>query len=216
MACFYSHLNFLGNLSRRTRYTNQSFGKRRFEVGWQQNMLPEISCASTSSAFCFSQFSQLQLVRLKFKGCHAYWRILRYCSSYGYNCENHSKSSETLLLVVFVVHGKNAKPQNWSMLIAQLLIQHPTPTQKIAQKTHKKHSMQRKAGLSKNQPKKHKIAIFAKPPHWLILKFGEVILVIFSQKSWLGRSFSTFLFLGAALKSVVTPITSRLPCDAKN
>ena len=143
MACFYSHLNFLGNLSRRTRYTNQSFGKRRFEVGWQQNMLPEISCASTSSAFCFSQFSQLQLVRLKFKGCHAYWRILRYCSSYGYNCENHSKSSETLLLVVFVVHGKNAKPQNWSMLNCSS----NTPPQ--PKKLHEKH---RKNRVCKEKP----------------------------------------------------------------
>ena len=39
---------------------------------------------------------------------------------------------------------------------------YPTPIQKIPQKTHKKHSMQRKARLSENQPKKHKMEFVRK------------------------------------------------------
>ena len=53
-----------------------------------------------------------------------------------------------------------------------------SPTPHLPKKCKKKHIMQRKAGLSKNQPKKHKNAIFAKPPHCPILKFWEVILLI--------------------------------------
>ena len=56
----------------------------------------------------------------------------------------------------------------------------PTPPQpkKLHNKRKKHHCMHRKAGLSKNQPKKHKNAIFAKPSNCRILKFCEVILLI--------------------------------------
>ena len=90
------------------RYPNQSFRKLRFEVERQQNMLLSISCASTSSAFCFSEFSEFQNVLVKSRVVtltHTYWRTfsLRYCLSNGCKFENHTKSLETFLLVVFVV-----------------------------------------------------------------------------------------------------------------
>ena len=52
------------------------------------------------------------------------------------------------------------------------------PNTKNCTKKRKKHSMQRKAVLSENQPKKDKNAIFAKPPNCPILKLWEVILLI--------------------------------------
>ena len=54
---------------------------------------------------------------------------------------------------------------------------HPN-TKNCTKNAKKNHSMQRKAGLSENQPKKDKNAIFAKPPHCPILKLWEVILLI--------------------------------------
>ena len=66
--------------------------------------------------------------------------------------------------------------------------------------------MQRKAGLSENQPKKDKNAIFAKPPRCRILKLWEVILLIKSRKVALADHLVLFLFLGGGLRTVVYPV----------
>ena len=75
--------------------------------------------------------------------------------------------------------GQNAKTPK--MQKPKLTHAHPPShlnTKKCTKNAKKNHSMQRKAGLSENQPKKDKNAIFAKPPNCPILKLWEVILLI--------------------------------------
>ena len=75
--------------------------------------------------------------------------------------------------------GQNAKtPKMQKLKIDSCSSPIPPQHKKLHKKCKKNHSMQRKAGLSENQPKKDKNAIFAKPFHCPILKLWEVILLI--------------------------------------